>query len=206
MGTGADTRPKRTTFVLDKDITARAEAGRVCEAVLDLLRPHLRTVSVDAYSDYQDQMPPEVVTVEATLKELGRRRGRGDPGMGVELDPVLDDHWVLLRAYAAWSINVDLLGEDGRDLGCFHDCAYSVVAELTTTEAQKLSAELRDIAPVVPLAAVHARRRAARDEARSARRDRRRAMISRLLLPVMPLCAGPCRPLTYGLVSNARSG
>lgn len=175
-----DHQSERTTFVVDKHITSRAEAARVCDAVLDLLRPHLRSVTIDAYSDYHDQLPEDVVTAEARLKDLGGQRGGSDRGMGIDLDPSREDHWRILRTYAAWSINVDLFGEHGRELGCLHDCGYSVVAELTSAEAGTLSDQLSGVAPLLPLTAVGVRRRAERDDARAAGRDRRRARINRL--------------------------
>lgn len=60
-----DRQSERTTFVVDKDITSRADAARVCGAILDLLRPHLRSATIDAYSDFEDQLPEDVATAEA---------------------------------------------------------------------------------------------------------------------------------------------
>jgi len=79
--------------------------------------------------------------------------------MGIEVDPADDQHWNALCAYAKWSINVNLYGADGEDLGGFYDSGSSIVASLTTSEAAQLSARTADIGPLVLLKEVHARRK-----------------------------------------------
>ncbi|MDP1804471.1 MAG: hypothetical protein Q8K72_04840, partial [Acidimicrobiales bacterium] len=81
---------ERATYVVDKEITARDEANGACAAVLEVLRPALRFAVVDAYSDYNDQMPPDVAEAERWLRQRGSDRHSGDPGMAVEV-PVSDD-------------------------------------------------------------------------------------------------------------------
>jgi hypothetical protein len=164
------------TYVVDKDIVDRAEATLACQTVLDVLRPRLLRVWIDAYSDYRDELPPEVAQAQRWLRDVGRARGHGDPGMGIELDPADDSSWDVLRTYASWSINVDLLTDGNRQIAQLHDCGYSVTAELTADEAVKVARKLADIAPVVPL--LREREKAERAGARQARRARRRERIA----------------------------
>jgi len=158
----------RQDYVVDKDLSNRGEASRVCVAVLQTLRPHLRLVVVDAYSDDADELTAEARQAEAWLRRRGARQGRrpwhrrtwpADPGMGIELDPADDDQWNALCAYAPWSINVNLYGANSEDLGGFYDSGSSIVASLTATDAAHLSAATADIGPLVLLREVHARRK-----------------------------------------------
>jgi hypothetical protein len=165
------------TYVVDKDIVDRAEATLACQAVLDVLRPRLTKVRIDAYSAYRDELPPEVAQAQQWLRDVGLARGHGDPGMGIELDPADDSSWDVLLTYASWSINVDLLTDRNRQIAQLHDCGYSVTAELTADEAVQVTRKLADIAPVVPL--LREREKAERAAARQARRARRRERSSR---------------------------
>jgi hypothetical protein len=90
----------REVYVVDTDVVERGEAVRVCSAVLDLVRPHAALAVVDAYSDYRDRLPPQVQRTQDWLHARGRRRGTGDTGMAVELDPQNDEDWKQLRIYA----------------------------------------------------------------------------------------------------------
>jgi hypothetical protein len=159
---------RRQEYVLDKDVTDRGEASRACVAVLQTLRPHVRLVVVDAYTDYADELTAEARQAEAWLRRRGEHQGRrpwrrrtwpADPGMGIEVDPADDQHWYALSAYAPWSINVDLYGPDNEDLGGFYDSGYSIVATLTETEVAEISPTLADIGALVLLKEVHARRK-----------------------------------------------
>jgi hypothetical protein len=163
------------TYVVDKDIVDRTEATLACQAVLDVLRPRLTNVRIDAYSDFRDELPPEVAQAQRWLRDVGLSRGHGDPGMGIELDPADDSSWDVLLTYASWSINVDLLSDRNRQIAQLHDCGFSVTAELTADEAVQLTRKLADIAPVVPL--LREREKAERAAARQARRTRRRERI-----------------------------
>ena len=45
------------TYVVDKDVTDRAEAATVCDAVLDAVNSRLASATVDAYSHYVLRFP-----------------------------------------------------------------------------------------------------------------------------------------------------
>ena len=96
---------ERTKYVVEKEITTRDEAAKACAAVLEVLRPALRFAAIDAYSDYNDQMPPDVAEAGKWLRQRGSDRRSGDPGMAVEV-PVSDDGWEVLCRYVPWSIHV----------------------------------------------------------------------------------------------------
>jgi len=174
--------PERTWFAVDKHVVDRAEATVVCSAVLDLLQPRLDRVVVDAYSDFSDAQPDDVAEAERWLLARGALRRPGDPGWAIELDPADAEHWAKLRLYAPWSINVDLHAEsDPRPIATLHDCGYSVTAYLTQNEAAKLAEAVAVVAPVLPLALLHARRRTEKSDSRAARRAKRRSRFTNFL-------------------------
>lgn len=152
---------ERTTYVVEKEITARDEATRACVAVLEVLRPSLRFGIVDAYSDYRDQLPPDIAEAERWLRQRGSDRRSGDPGMAVEV-PVSDDGWEVLCRYAPWSIHVELYGDGPSPIGTLHDCGYSITADLNPAEASALAGRLEGISGLIPLQELRERRRRAR--------------------------------------------
>ena len=152
---------ERTTYVVEKEITARNEATRACAAVLEVLRPSLRFGIVDAYSDYRDQLPPDIAEAERWLRQRGSDRRSGDPGMAVEV-PVSDDGWEVLCRYAPWSIHVELYGDGPSPIGTLHDCGYSITADLNPAEASALAGRLEGISGLIPLQELRERRRRAR--------------------------------------------
>jgi hypothetical protein len=170
------------TYVVGNDIVDRGEATLACQAVLDVLRHRAMRVWIDAYSDYTDELPPVVVQAQDWLREKGRARGSGDPGMGIELDPLDDRSWDVVRTYASWSIHVELAADADayQVIACLHDCGYSVTAELTTEEAVEVSRKLADIVPVVPLHEARERDETERATAREARRAKRKKRLSGL--------------------------
>lgn len=141
---------KRTTYVVEKLITARDEAATACAAVLEVLGPTLRSAVIDAYSDYNDQMPLDVVEAARWLRQRGLDRHAGDPGMSVELQ-VSDDGWEVLCRYAPWSIHVELFGDGPSSVGTLHDCGYIITADLNSAEATALASRLAGISALVPL-------------------------------------------------------
>jgi len=161
---------QRRWFAVDRDLTNRNDAEAVCAAVVEVLRPVLRRVRVDAVSDYADEMPPSVAEAEAVLRALARRQRPHDrdPVTAVEVTPA-DAEWAAMERYAAWSIDVDLLGEDEQGVGSLHDCGWSVTAALTDNEVALLRERVGAKAPVTLLAAVHERRRQQKREQRKAR-------------------------------------
>ena len=166
---------ERQCYAVDKFVIDRVEAELVCGAVIDVLRPILRMVQIDAISDFRSEMPAHVQQAEATLRRLGlgQRPPRGDPNMAIDVSTG-DVEWPAAELYAPWSINVDLLGERESVLGTLHDCGLAVTAELTVNEAAALRRRLEAVAPVTLLAELHARRRAAK-------RQRRRRLLDLLL-------------------------
>lgn len=182
MGTEALTG--RRFYAVEKDITDRDEAALVCAVVLDVLAADLAAVSIDAYSDYDPEMPDEIRSVQATLKEIGSVQHGRDPGMGIDLDLSDPMHARLLELFAPWSINVDLLGPRRLDMGCFHDCALGVHFLATPEQAAEITARLITVGPVVSMDELDERRREQRQAIWAARRaaivERARRVVSRL--------------------------
>lgn len=168
------------TYVVDKDIVDRGEATLACQAVLGVLRHRLTKVRIDAYSDAGDELPPAVAEAQHWLREVGRARGYGDSGMGIKLDPADDRSWDVLRTFASWSINVELITDANRMITSLHDGGYSVTAELTADEAAQVTRKLADVAPVVSLLELRERGKAEKATKREERRARRRQWITGL--------------------------
>jgi hypothetical protein len=148
-------------YVVPQDITDRGLAQHACLAVLDAVRSKVARVHIDAYSDYRDSLTPQAQAAQDELRARGANRRRGDPGMGVELDPASAADWDLLRAYATWSIHVELEGAEGT-LAVLHDCGQSVGAELTHAEADQLNRSLAGGLRVEALDQLRAREKADR--------------------------------------------
>lgn len=156
----------------------RGQADQVCRAVLNLLRPHIGLIEIDAYTD-DDELSDPARQAQAWLRGTGSARGRGDPGMGIRLDPSDEQHWQALRDYAARSIHVQLWGgRRERELGTLHDCASSVVVALTDPELTHLADTLGDLGSWVSLAQLRAAHRRARRAKWTARRRRWTSLFS----------------------------
>lgn len=167
--------------MIDADVRDRDDAAAICAAVFDLIRPDVDRMGIDVYSDYRDdEMPPEVLAAQRRLTESIRRRHtkRADISLVVTPD---EAEWADAEVYAPWSIDVVVYGRPSVMLACLHDCASSVVVELTEVDAAVLRDRVAHLAPLVLLADVHRRRREDRRRARAARRTERRAALQRLL-------------------------
>ena len=141
--------PPPARYVVDADLADRDDATLACELVLEMLRPRLRLVVLEADSDFGDDLPDLVAQAQGRLRAMGALQTAGDGAVTVELDPADDDHWADLRAFAAWSINVDLWAEPYVDhIGSLDDCGHAISAVLTHEQALMLAAELTDIGPV----------------------------------------------------------
>jgi hypothetical protein len=150
--------PPSARYVVDADLVDRDDATLACELVLEMLRPLLQLVVIDADSDFRDDLPDQVAAAQQRLRAVGAPRAAGKTGntgltgmtgMTVELDPSDDQHWADLRTYAAWSINVDLWAEPYvTQLGSLDDCGHAISAVLTHDQARVLATELADIGPV----------------------------------------------------------
>lgn len=160
---------RQSWIVVRTEPSDRQQAERVCAAVLAVLQPVLREVSLDALSDFPDQLPAEVRRAEQALLTRARQT-RPD---NIRLDLTVDDPaWSDFQTYAAWSIDVDLIAYTGAALGGFHDSAQAVVVDLTDPEAEQLASRLAGTATVLPL-------RAWRQQRRQEQADRRRQAIRR---------------------------
>ena len=146
-------------YAVDKDILDRDEAALVCAVVLDVLRADLTQVCLDAYSDYDSEMPEEIKAVQATLKEIGFAQHGRDPGMGINLDLSDPAHARLLDLFAPWSINVDLLGPQRLDMGALHDCAMWVHFRASPEQAAQIGNRLITVGPVVSASVLDEQRR-----------------------------------------------
>jgi len=178
----ADGGLPRQDYAVGEDITDRSEATLACTATLEVLRPHLRLAIIDAFTDYADELTTSAATAQAWIRRRGseqrhrsllHRLGLSDPAMAVHLDLTEEAEWEVLRAYAPWSIAVDLYGPDGLDgpeLASFTDSGHAIVAALTDEERDVLVRELGSVAPVVRLDDLHARRRAQNQKPRRSRR------------------------------------
>ena len=155
----------------DADAEDRERMALACDVLLELLRPQVQWLQVDAYSDFDDVMPADVREVEDWIAARGESRRRSNLGrMGVELDPTDDADWHQLCIYASWSINVDLF--DDRPLATFHDSGWSVTARLTPAQATIANQQLPASWKMVPLAPILL---AQKQQRRLARLDRRAA-------------------------------
>lgn len=130
---------ERILYAVNVAHEQRDIAVLACAAVLEILRPDVRAISVDAYSDFRDQLPAEVEQVQAWLRARGASRRGGDPGMGIELNPGDAEDWRALSVYASWSIHVELDDGDGRGLGTLHDCGRSITAWLRNEQVETLA-------------------------------------------------------------------
>lgn len=153
---------ERTDFTVDKEIVDRGEAVLACSVILNALGDVAQVACIDAYSDYRSSLPGEVAAAEQALRVLGSTRGRGDPGMGVNVSRGQVAAWEAVRAYAPWSINVDFYDDNGHRLANLHDGGYRITASLTADEADEIGRGLESIAEVLPLNVWRERDRAAR--------------------------------------------
>ncbi|GAA0314992.1 hypothetical protein GCM10009528_35870 [Kineococcus aurantiacus] len=167
----------------------------MCEAVLDVLAQVALWASVDAWSDYRDQLPAEVEAAQAALRELQATRDGVETGMGIDIDRTDAEQEALLRTYAAWSIHVEVLpAAEQEALAVLHDGASSLTAELTDAEVYRLRQRLEGIATLDLLEHVHAWAREQRE-----RHQRRRQRLPRWLRSGGPRTDGsptaaPTRP------------
>lgn len=151
---------RRVSYLFDKDLAARDEAALVCAVLLEVLRDDLRVAHVDAYSDFDSSdMPEDVRVAETALRKIGGAQHRRDPGMGIQLDLCNPEQASLLDAYAPWSINVDLYGDDDEPLGTVHDSAASIHFRAHPQQAVQIAARLTDVGPIVSLEVHDERRR-----------------------------------------------
>ncbi|HEX3823956.1 MAG TPA: hypothetical protein VHV79_05800 [Mycobacteriales bacterium] len=125
--------------------------AQVCEAVFDVLDQSAVTLRIDAYSDFNDQMPPDITSAEAWLRSRGFTRGEGDPGRRIVFARTDETGWAIARAYAPWSIRTALFDADDVNVATLDDGGRSVVVDLTDEQASLLSLALGEVASLAPL-------------------------------------------------------
>lgn len=111
----------KSAWCVDMDITDRATAERACSAVLTVLGERAASASIDAITDFTDLMPGDVRAARDELMRLGGR------DVGVALDLQKARHRQLLHVFAPWSIQVEVLDDEGRLIANFHDCGHDVI-------------------------------------------------------------------------------
>lgn len=114
------------------------DVGSVCEAVFDVLDASVKTLRVDAYSDYTDQMPDDIRRAQEWLRSRGLARGDGDPGMGIVIERSDEIGWAITRAYAPWSIRTTLVDARGVNVASLEDGGHSVTVHLAGADAAAL--------------------------------------------------------------------
>lgn len=136
-------------------------------AVLQVLFRQAPWAYVDAWSDYRDELPPQVRQAQDKLRHLQTERDGVDTGMGIDIDRTDATQEKLLRTYAAWSIHVELLPAAGQQsLAVLHDGASFITAELSDAQVYWLRRQLEGTATVRLLEQVHAEAKAEADAVR----------------------------------------
>jgi hypothetical protein len=122
----------------------------VCEAIFDVLGDSVTTLRVDAYSDFTDQMPPDIRAAEERLRRRGFIRADGDPGRSIVIERSDETGWAIARAYAPWSIRTALFDAGDVNLATLDDGGHSATVDITAEQATLLSLALEQVAEVVP--------------------------------------------------------
>lgn len=89
---------------------------------------------------------------------MGLPQGCGDSGFGIELDVRQPKHVSLLRAFASWSIGVELYDASMRWVAYFSDTGSSLSFNVTDAEAAAVRASLGRLS-MIPIGELKARRR-----------------------------------------------
>jgi hypothetical protein len=129
----------RFTYV----IAGVTDARHICAAVFDVLHADIATVRVDAYSDYADQMPADIRSAEAWLRERGLLGADRDPAEAISIGRDDDVGWAIGRAYAVWSTRVTLLDRSDSVLASLDDGGRAVTLMLNAEQATSLAAPVR---------------------------------------------------------------
>lgn len=147
-----------TEYCVDhRDLVDVADAARACQAVIDAVLPRVDEAWIDAISD-EKELPTAAREVRDALVRVGRPQGCGDSGFGVQLDVRQPDHVRLLRAFASWSIGVELYDAAMVWVAYFSDTGSSVCFNVTDAEAVAIQAALGGL-PMVTVSELRARRR-----------------------------------------------
>jgi hypothetical protein len=142
---------KRERYVVvDADNVSR-DTVAICAAVFDVLGPDVATAEVDAYSDFDDQMPSDIRAAEGWLRELGMRDAASDPGIGVVVPRSDLVGWAIALAYAPWATRVALHDAAGVSLAALEDGAHLVTVELDAGRALELGSVLGPECVLLPI-------------------------------------------------------
>ena len=144
-----------TEYCVDRDVVDPVEFSRACQAVIDVVLPRVERAWIDAISDQKD-LPVAARATQAALVQVGRAQGCGDSGFGIELDIHQSDHVRLLRAFASWSIGVELYDAAMRWVAYFSDTGSSVCCNVTEEEAATIQAALGSL-PITTVADLNTR-------------------------------------------------
>lgn len=126
----------------------RPAGAAVSAVVFDVLDGRLTEMTVDVYS-YLSAVPCEIDEAERVLRAIRPQRRFRDPRIGLRVTREQPEAWAAARAYAPWSVLVDLFGEEGH-LGSFGDSGV-VSLRLSPREARALAAELSGQAELAPM-------------------------------------------------------
>ena len=139
---------ERREWWAEFDAADRLLTSQVVEWLVDAVTPIATVAVVDAYSDYRNELPPDVEMAQTRLRELGATQGNRDSGMAVKVVVRPGADFAAFRLYAAWSIQADLYDDDdashpGRPRGFLyvHDCGYGVTAHLTNAQVERFNAD-----------------------------------------------------------------
>jgi hypothetical protein len=144
------------------------DLAAVCAAVHDSIELRAALMQVDVHSDHSEEMPPDIRAVRDHIGQCALEQSI----LGSELIATIRPHektaWAFARAYTPWSISVDVFDADNREIACFHDCGWSIVAYLSASEAGELAEKVPGHL-VEPLLLVRESRREEKLVARRAR-------------------------------------
>ncbi|WP_156035098.1 hypothetical protein [Terrabacter tumescens] len=146
-----------TEYCVDRDLGDPGEAELACQAVLAAVLPRVDRTWIDAISDHKD-LPAAPRATQTALVQVGLPQGCGDSGLGVELDVRRSDHVSLLRAFASWSIGVELYDVSMRWVAYFSDTGSSISFNVTEEEAAAVRASLGTL-PMLTVREMKARKR-----------------------------------------------
>jgi hypothetical protein len=124
--------------MISRDGLPDEAVGRAHRILLCAVRPALDEVYVDAISDLP--WPADVSGELNALRALGieqREAGRGDPQMGICLDPRSDEQFSIALALARYSIGVDGYSL-GRLIFSAHDTGTGLWADLSPDQYRAL--------------------------------------------------------------------
>jgi hypothetical protein len=118
-------------------------AAHVCRAVFSILGDDIETVRIDAYSDYERQMPADIRKAETWLRDRGLLGTERDPAAAISIGRDDDIGWEIGRAYALWSTRVALLDGRGAVVASLDDGSRAVTLSLDAQQAASLADAIR---------------------------------------------------------------